>query len=70
MRTKYISGLDEDELDELAVLIEKLLPEPWNKPTGLLATFADLIGTLQPERTVRWQIDNSSKGTVWPVSSM
>lgn len=34
MRTKYISGLDEEELDELVVLIEELLPESWNKPTG------------------------------------
>lgn len=34
MRTKYITGLDEDELDELVVLIEELLPAPWNKPTG------------------------------------
>ena len=34
MRTKYITGLDEDELDELTARIEELLPEPWDKSTG------------------------------------
>lgn len=34
MRLKYITGLNDEELDELVVRIEKLLPEPWAKPTG------------------------------------
>ena len=34
MRDKYITGLDEEELDELTVRIEGLLPEPWNKLVG------------------------------------
>jgi hypothetical protein len=34
LRLKYITGLDDEELDELVVRIEKLLPEPWNKSTG------------------------------------
>src|SRR5512144_3191165 len=34
LRLKYTTGLDDDELDELTEQVERLLTEPWNKPTG------------------------------------
>ena len=34
MRLKYTTGLDDDELDELTEQVERLLTEPWQKPTG------------------------------------
>jgi len=34
LRLKYITGLDDEELDDLVMRVEKLLPKPWNKATG------------------------------------
>lgn len=34
LHLKYTTGLDDEQLDELVVRVEELLPEPWNKPRG------------------------------------
>lgn len=34
MPLKYTTGLDDEQLDELAARVEELLPAPWNKPKG------------------------------------
>lgn len=34
LRLKYMTGLDDDERDELTEQVERLLTEPWQKPTG------------------------------------
>src|SRR5512135_1011493 len=32
--SRYTTGLDDDELDELTEQVERLRTEPWQKPTG------------------------------------
>lgn len=34
MRLKYTTGRDDEQLDELVVRVEELLPAPWNKSRG------------------------------------
>ena len=67
----YTTGLDDGQLDELVERVEKILPEPWEKPTGrrkklslreavVVAISYLRRNTVQEELGERWEISQSN----------
>jgi len=68
LRTKYITGLDEEELDELVVRIERLLTEPWNKSTGRPKKLSLRDAVAIASAYKRQNIIQEVLGEIWDVS--
>ena len=68
MRLKYITGLDDEELDDLVMRVEKLLPKPWNKATGRPKKLSLRDAVALTCAYKRQNIIQEVLGAIWDVS--
>jgi hypothetical protein len=68
MRLKYITGLDDEELDDLVMRVEKLLPKPWNKATGRPRKLSPRDAVAITCADKRQNIIQEVLGATWDVS--